>query len=57
MIRGNLFAILRTLREIILSDEKVFIPLSIEIETKLKKEETANKKTLIQTKLNFNDIK
>ena len=31
------------LREIILSDEKVFIPLSIELETKLKKEETANK--------------
>ena len=37
----------RTLRDIILSDEKVFIPLLIELETKLKKEETANRKIII----------
>ena len=45
------------MKEIILSVYEVFISLSLEFETKLKKEETANKKIIIQTKLNFNDIK
>ena len=44
------FATSRTLREIILSCVKVFIPLWLESETNLKKEETANRKIIIKTK-------
>ena len=56
-MQSSLREVNRTLLEIILSVYEVFIPLSLESETKLKKEETVTGKIIIQTKLNFNDIK
>ena len=43
------FAFLQPLREKILSYQKVFIPLLPNLETNLKKEETANKRFIITT--------
>ena len=50
VIRGTSFAFFASLREIILLDEKVFISLLPNLETNLKKEETANKK------IHYNDL-